>query len=121
MSAGERRTSKPLPIACELSEAGLRERREELSRGLFAGCRSMRELEDGYEVVFPGGGEWIERLARFVAAERECCGFLSFELRFEPAMGPVSLRMRGPEGTREFLATQFEGATASAEKTQADR
>ena len=58
------------------------------------------------EFVFPEGEEWIEGLARFVAEERECCCF-AFELLFEPDVGPISLRMRGPAGTKEFLAGQF--------------
>jgi hypothetical protein len=107
MSAKMRRTAKRLPIACELSEGGQRSRREEIPRELFSGCKDVRELEDGYEFVFRGGDEWIERLARFVAEERECCRFFAFELLFEPELGPVSLRMRGPAGTKEFLAGQF--------------
>jgi hypothetical protein len=107
MSAETRRTAKRLPIACELSEGGQRSRREEISRELFSGCKDVRELEDGYEFVFPGGDGWIEGLARFVAEERECCRFFAFELLFRPDLGPVSLRMRGPAGTKEFLAGQF--------------
>lgn len=111
MSGETRRTVKRLPIACELSEGGQISRRKEISRELFSGCESVRELEDGYEFVFPGGEEWIEGLARFVAEERECCRFFAFELRFEPDLGPISFSMRGPEGTREFLSRQFtEGA-----------
>ena len=107
MSAERRRTAKRLPIACELSERGQRSRREEFSRELFVGCKDVRELEDGYEFVFPGSEEWTEGLARFVASERKCCRFFAFELRFEPDLGPVVLRMRGPAGTKEFLAGQF--------------
>jgi hypothetical protein len=107
MSAETRRTAKQLPIACELSERGQRSRREEISRELFSGCEDVRELEDGYEFVFPAGKEWVERLARFIAEERECCRFFAFELLFEPDLEPVSLRMRGAAGTKEFLATQF--------------
>jgi hypothetical protein len=107
MSAETRRTAKRLPIACELSEGGQRSRREELSRKLFSGCKGVRELEDGYEFVFAGNGEWIEGLARFIASERECCRFFAFELLLEADLGPVSLRMRGPAGTKEFLAGQL--------------
>ena len=106
MSAKTRRTAKQLPIACELSERGQRSRRE-ISHKLFSGCKEVRELEDGYEFVFPGAQEWIEGLARFVAEERECCRFFAFELLFEPDLGPVALRMRGPAGTKEFLAGQL--------------
>ena len=101
-----------LPVACELSDAGRRSRREDLSSNLFAGCEDVRELADGYEFVFPGEDRWIERLARFVAAERRCCRFFTFELCFEPGLGPVSLRMRGPAGTKEFLAGHFAEGSA---------
>ena len=107
MSVETRRTMKRLPIACKLSEGGQLSRREEISREILSGCEDVRELEDGYEFVFPGGEEWIERLMRFVASERKCCRFFAFELLFEPDLGPVSLRMRGPAGTKEFLAGQF--------------
>ena len=107
MSAETRRTAKRLPIACELSEGVQRSRQDDISRELFSACTDVRELEDGYEFVFRGSKEWIEGLARFVAEERECCRFFTFELLFEPDLGPVSLRMRGPAGTKEFLAGQF--------------
>jgi hypothetical protein len=107
MSGETRRTAKLLPIACELSEGGQRSRREEISRELFSECKDVRELEDGYEFVFPGGEKWVEGLARFVAEERECCRFFAFELLFEPGLGSISLRMRGPAGTKDFLAGQF--------------
>ena len=107
MSVESRRTAKRLPIARELSEVEQRSRREEISGELLGGCEDVRELEDGYEFIFPGGEEWVERLTHFVASERKCCRFFAFELRFEPDLGPVSLRMRGPAGTKEFLAGQF--------------
>ena len=107
ISAETRRTAKRLPIACELSEGGQRSTQEDISRELFSACKDVRELEDGYEFVFPESKEWIEGLARFVAEERECCRFFAFELLFEPDLGPVSLRMRGLAGAKEYLAGQF--------------
>lgn len=103
MDAEAKRPSRGLPIACELPGPGLRERREELSRGLFSGCEGTKELDDGYEFVFPGGAGWAEKLVRFVVSERECCRFFAFELIFGPDGGAISLRLRGPEGTKEFI------------------
>lgn len=40
----------------------------------------------------------------FVVLERKCCPFLTFELVFEQEGGPIALRMRGPGGTKEFMA-----------------
>lgn len=101
--------SRDLPVACELSAAGLRERREKLSRELFSGCEGNRELDDGYEFVFPGEADWAEKLLRFVVSERGCCRFFAFELLFEPDGGQISLRMRGPEGTKEFIEAELAG------------
>ncbi len=93
-----------MPIACSLPEEQERDRREELSRDLFSAVLEARELEDGYEYAFPGDAATTDALLRFVREERECCRFLSFELVFEPDKGPIRLRVRGPEGTKEFLA-----------------
>ena len=107
MTVEARRAAKQLPIACELPEERLNLRREELSCELFDGCELVRELEDGYEFVFLSEPERTIELARFIATERECCRFFAFELLFEPDLGPISLRLRGPEGTKEFLRGYF--------------
>ena len=109
MGAEAKRSVMELPIACGLSDLEQRERREELSRQLFSGCRRTDELDDGYEFVFPGGAEWAEKLVRFVASERKCCPFFGFEMIFESGQGPISLRVRGPEGTKEFVREEFVG------------
>lgn len=107
MSTEGRHKAERLPVACELSAKDQSSRREETVHGLFSGCKDVRELEHGYELAFPGGEEWTLALARFISSERECCRFLTFELLFEPDLGPVSLRMCGPQETKEFLAGQF--------------
>lgn len=109
MGTEAKRSVSELPIACGLSGREQRERREELSCEVFSGRLETEELDDGYAFVFPGEAGWVERLAGFVAAERECCPFFSFELLFEPGGGPISLRVRGPEGAKEFAREEFVG------------
>src|ERR687894_914553 len=89
MAGGVEGSVRGLPIACTLSEVEQAGRREGATRALFAGCREVRELEDGYAFEFPGGDEQIEALTRFVVAERGCCRFFTFELTFEADRGPV--------------------------------
>ena len=110
MGTEARRFVKELPLACGLSDREQTKRREELSRDLFSGCLRTNELDDGYEFVFPGGVEWAGKLVSFVVSERECCPFFTFELLFEPGGGPISLRVRGPEGAKEFARDEFAGA-----------
>ncbi len=45
----------------------------------------------------------IEAIGAAVAAEHQCCRFLRFQLTVEPADGPVTLDVTGPDGTRAFL------------------
>jgi len=94
---------EPVEIACARSGRDLNERREGELADLLAGVEETRELADGYELWFPGSAEWVRRLGEFVAFERECCAFFTFELHFVARQGPISLRLRGPEGVKEFV------------------
>lgn len=109
MGAEARRSPRELPIACRLTDKEQGRRWEELTGGLFSGCEGTNELNDGYEFVFPGGADWAKALASFVVSERECCPFFTFEMTFEPEGGTISLRMRGPEGTKEFIGMEIAG------------
>ena len=93
-----------LPIACNLAgdeQAG----RREAVRGLLDGGRLAGELDDGYEFAFPEDADRAMRLTEFIVAERACCPFLSFELAFGP--GGILLRIRGPEGTKQFIGEEM--------------
>jgi len=101
----ENPNSNQPPIACDLTvfSLGERERYLALSQELFAACGKMRELSDGFTFLFPGKGTWCAKIAEWVMLERRCCPFLSFELVFEADRGPVELRLRGRQGTKEFI------------------
>ncbi len=109
MGTEARKSMSELPVACGLGGREKRERREELSREIFSGRLETEEFDDGYGFVFPGDADWAEKLVTFVVAERECCPFFAFELLFEPGGGPISLRVRGPEGAKEFAREEFAG------------
>jgi hypothetical protein len=70
-------------------------------------AEQVGELPDGYTWRFPGDGDWHAKLLEFVAAERRCCGFFRIELVFEPGLGPMSLTLRGPDGTKTFISETF--------------
>lgn len=93
-----------LPVACSLTGSEMADRRRGLADEIFSGTLRMEELEDGYQFVFPGNAGWPAKLARMIEAERECCPFLTFALFFEPNGGPISLRVTGPDGAKEFIA-----------------
>jgi hypothetical protein len=58
------------------------------------------DLPNGHSFRFPADA--FDELAQFVSKERRCCPFLAFDIVVPPGDGPVSLRLTGPDGTREF-------------------
>lgn len=96
-----------LPIACNLTSAELRERRQTVLQRVRSAVVEVRELENGYAYCFPSEPVWLDDLARLVSLEHECCPFLTFRITVEPGNGPLWLEMTGPEGTKEFLAATF--------------
>ena len=96
--------NKDLPISCTLDEDGLVARKEGDIAVLRSGIQSVAELPDGYELRFPGSTEWAHNITEFIVAERECCRFFTFETIYQPDMGEIALRIRGPEGVKEFLS-----------------
>ena len=97
-------------IACLLSERELAARGEVLAHQLFSGVEAVEELADGYAYRFPGDETWTANVLDFVAAERRCCPFFTFELVFLPHGGPLWLRLRGSEAIKTFVRDQLHAA-----------
>jgi hypothetical protein len=92
-----------IPVACCLTDKELRSRAATLLAPFKSALIATEELPDGYLFRIPRDKKWLVVAAELMAAERECCPFLRFELAAEPGMGPVTIRMTGPLGTKEFL------------------
>ena len=96
-----------LAVACNLVPEELQERRNTLLRRVKNAVVAERTLPDGYAYGFPPTGDSLVELANLIAFERQCCPFLSFNLRVEPGAGPIWLELTGPAGTRDFLDSLF--------------
>ena len=96
-----------LPVACKLSERDLAIRRELVDVELFQNAQQIDELPDGYAYRFPGTDASLTAVTEFIASERRCCSFFTFELVFEPAEGPIWLRLRGSEAIKAFVREAF--------------
>jgi hypothetical protein len=99
--------SDDLPIACCLTSAELRQREATLLAQFRSAVIETEELPDGYAFRVPGDRKWVAITAEMIAAERECCPFLTFEFSAQPSMGPLIVRVTGPAGTKDFLKTTF--------------
>lgn len=93
-----------LPIACTLTPAALKARREGLLSRLWQGAQSHEELPHGLRLQFAVTDDLLETIARTIDAERQCCRFLRFGMTVEPDGGPITLELTGPSGTRECLS-----------------
>ncbi|MBI4485826.1 MAG: hypothetical protein HY655_07435 [Acidobacteria bacterium] len=93
-----------LPVVCTLTPETVATRRAELLPGLFRRALAIEPTEHGYRLRFDASADTFRAIAAAVEAERHCCRFLRFEFITEPDEGSLVLTLRGPAGTREFIA-----------------
>jgi hypothetical protein len=78
----------------------------ELARTLLSSCSATREpLPNGISFRLPSNA--LEAVMRFVANERKCCPFMTFDIRVQANGGPVLLNMTGPAGTCEVIEAEL--------------
>jgi hypothetical protein len=99
-----------VPIACNLSQGELGVREDQIG-DLFYQAEQLRELKDGYGFAYQPTEEWAGKVMAFIAVERECCPFFTFEVVFEANYGPLWLVLRGPGDVKQFI----EGALLPAQ------
>lgn len=102
-------TETELPVACSLTDAAFRARRDTIQRDLFSGQRSSVPQLDGYRFSFPPDDVWLGRITEFVLAERQCCPFLTFRVVVQAGETGVDLELSGPPGSRTFIEQTFLG------------
>lgn len=97
-----------LPVACTLSPAALRARRQGLLSELLRRGDEHQEVPEGHRLRFAASEGVLAAIAEAVEAERQCCRFLRFRITVEPDGGPIVLELTGPPGTREFISALFD-------------
>ena len=91
-----------LPIACTLTAAELKERRDGVLPGLLGRALERHPVANGYRWVLSAADD-LSAVVSVIETERRCCRFLRFVVAAEADGGPISLEVSGPPGTREFL------------------
>lgn len=94
-----------MPVACSLTVAELRDRNAMILSQFRSTVVETEELQDGYAFRLPSQSESIRLAANLIAAERECCSFLTFSLVAHHNKGQVIVRVTGPSGTKQILRT----------------
>jgi hypothetical protein len=96
-----------LPIACSLTEAGLRERRQSIVDMFRIMQVIITESPEGYSFAFPAGSEALMQVTKLVDMERQCCPFLSFKIVIEAAGAGMRLEVAGPLEAKRLIAEFF--------------
>lgn len=91
-------------VACKLSTAEFRERRNEILNKIVPAVIETKELGNGFAFSFPPNDDWLLELAQFILFERECCPFLDFKLIIKANQTSIWLELTGQPGTKEFIA-----------------
>lgn len=94
-----------MPIACGLSSPEQTARLGKLRTTIFAACNAIEETADGYAFAFDG--HVAPQILDFVAFERECCPFLTFDLHLPPASELLYLELSGNDEVKRFIAEMF--------------
>ena len=93
--------SKP-ELTCSLSSKELEHRRTMMRETLIPHVVSIDTLEEGLRLVFHRTPEMQEQVETMVGLERQCCGFLIFDIT--TGSKDISLTIEGPPEARETLA-----------------
>ena len=107
--AGQKNTQVKTTFACNMLALNAEERRRhlEVAKQLRAETKEVRELPDGYGFRLSSGQPTILLVSEFIARERLCCPFFSFEMVVEPEDGPLWMRLRGADGVKDFIKAEF--------------
>jgi hypothetical protein len=94
-------------FACNMAALRTKEkaRYDVLIKQLAAVNPEVTELANGFVFHYPANSQNITDAAEFVAYERLCCPFLSFEILIEGE--DLQLRLKGKEGVKEFIKMEF--------------
>lgn len=97
-----------IPIACDLSDSQLRERREAILNEAADKMLDFRELENGFSYRFPMEDSVLESIVKIINLERKCCPFLNFAINIESGKDSFALELTGADGAKEAIISLFE-------------
>jgi hypothetical protein len=94
------------PLACDRLALTAAERTRhflELGPMLIRLRTAVHELPNGYELDFPSDTKTFALVTEWVEQERRCCPFFELDVHIKPEGGPLSLRLTGRKGVKEFI------------------
>jgi hypothetical protein len=108
------RTASESPLVCNVGAYtdAQAKRKEEVTKKMWASLQDYRELPEGYAFRFPADADCVATVAEWMALERMCCPFFSFNLKLEREGGPLWLELTGREGVKQFIESDLPRVTS---------
>lgn len=94
-------------LCCTLNQPQDIALRGSLLKTLYESTVERRELDHGFAFRFNGDAATERRVFDFIAMERACCRFLSFQVSLAADRGPIWLKVEGPDGVKEFARAEM--------------
>jgi hypothetical protein len=114
-SGTSRNTQNPAraesPFACSLEQSLTKEQRahkKQIALKMESARIETKEIADGYVFRFRPDAVSFAEIADWVATERVCCPFFDLAIEAERENGPLSLRISGREGVKNFIRGEFQ-------------
>ena len=95
-------------LVCKLTGAELQKRKAALQKEIFTEVEGSEEVENGYVFHFRDEGNFIEKLADFLLAEKKCCPFFQFDLSIKANNAGISLKVSGPPEAKAMIRSLVE-------------
>jgi len=96
-----------------------RVRHEQLSKKLREARLEIKELSDGFAFRLQAEAVSLVDLAEWVSGERKCCPFFDFGIDFKGEGGPLWLELKGKDGVKQFIRSEFTLPAAQTDKPAA--
>jgi len=102
-------TAAAQPMACNPAAISATDRPAyiDLLQRLRTAVREREELATGYRFRIAGNAISLADTAQWIAWERLCCPFLTFEIRVTGDDEDYRLTLSGPAGTKQILEQAF--------------
>jgi hypothetical protein len=109
LAATNQSTAEPIGFYCNLKAftPAERARHSQLSHDINQLKVETVELANGFAFRFQDASISLTELAEWVSAERKCCPFFDFEIELQGNNGPLWLKLRGKEGVKAFMRSEF--------------
>jgi hypothetical protein len=101
---------EPPTFACNLAALAPEDRTaltSDLLPKLRGSDREVTELENGYRIRFLGGREIVATVTAWLSIEARCCPFFELSLSVPAVEGPLTVRISGPDGVKEFIREEL--------------